>query len=256
MNETRTGSLNPDDAKLKGFFLDDADITIESVRYVNYDFQGNAKQPRLCLRLTIEGATYPEYLPIGWPSDYAPSPDGKRAVSVSDKAGKFRATDPGMRFITSAVECGFPKEKIGDDASVFDGLSCHVTRVPDENYKPKPGAPPPKRVPSVLLVTKILALPGEKPPAGEGENHRSGRAVNGPETPLAIKTRAAILHLGEVGKPLHRRDLFQGLMKSLASDPDLNQVVNLAYSDVFLSQPGQPWKYDSAADTITIEVPF
>ena len=245
MNETRTGSLNPDDAKVGGGFLDDADVVIDNVRYVIYDFQGKGKA-RLCLRLTLEGATYPEYLPIGWPTDYAPSDDGKRAVSVSDKAGKFKATDPGMRFIASAVESGFPKELIGDDASVFDGLSCHVTRVPDDNYKPKAGAPAPKRVPSVLLVTKILAMPGERVPAPDASTL----------TPLAIKTRAAILSLGDDGKAIHRRDLFQGLMKSLASDPDLNQVVNLAYSDVFLSQPGQPWTYNASTDTITINLPF
>lgn len=241
---TQTGSLNPDHARTSGGFLDDADITIESLRYVIFDFNGRG-MPRLCLRLGLtEGPA--EHLPIGWVTDYVPSDDGTRAVAVSDKAGKFRADSPGMRFIASAVESGFPKERLSDDASVFDGLACHVTRVKDDNYKPKPGAPAPKRPPSVLLVTRINALPGAPTPESETL------------TPVEVKARDVVSKLTKQTGTLARKDLFQGIMRELSADPDLNAVVQVAYSEAFLSRDDQPWSYDAQTETVTEleDVPF
>ena len=51
-DQTKTGSLNPDNARQGGGFLDDVDVTLQAVRYVHYDFQGKGKA-RLCLQLTF-----------------------------------------------------------------------------------------------------------------------------------------------------------------------------------------------------------
>ena len=150
-----------------------------------------------------------------------------------------------MQFIQSCVEAGFPKDQLSDDASIFDGMRVHLSRVKDKSYKPKPGMPPPKREPSVLLVTKIHSLPWDAPEAP---------ATNG-LTPIEQKAQTAIEQLTRQKGTIHRKDFFQALMVTLSGDPDLNAIIQTAYSEPFLSRADQPWSYNPATDTVTEDDP-
>jgi len=250
-------SLRPSDAQA-GAFLDDVDVTLKECRFVVWDYMGKASKPSTALKITMEdpdSITHEQYYSAGDPDKVLPSPDGKTLIPQAGATGLNNNTNA-LAFISSIINAGFPEDKLGSDASVFDGLGAHVNQVAQPKRQ---GLKDQKEGKTYLLVTKITRLPWEAAPAkvakGAPVAKPSPAPVAGPrpvqppmsqagqpgggngDGVLTEKARATVISiLTEKGGTVPRSKLSQEAFRLLASDPDRNAIVKLVYDDAFLQQ--------------------
>jgi hypothetical protein len=216
-------------------------------------------KPTTSLKITMEdndGLTHEQYYSAGDPSKVQPSADGKTLVPQAGATGLNNNTNA-LAFISSIINAGFPEDKLGSDASVFDNLGAHVNQVAQPV---RAGLKDQKEGKTYLLVTKITRMPwtaAEAKPAKGAPAAKSGgpRPVNtSPVAPpvnitpapaqsansneeLVEKARVTVISiLTEKGGTVPRSKLSQEAFRLLSSDPDRNAIVKLVYDDTFLQQ--------------------
>lgn len=254
MVEARKGvSLNPDDF-VAGGLIDDVTATWKTARFAMFDYGGKSTGgPAPCLKLELvgdDGTEYdPQYYSVGNAKDWEPSPDGKTLIPVGNATALRQSTNASILF-QSLVNAQFPKDKISDDVSMFDGLVCHMIQVAAPKragLEPTPRADGRVFEKTLLVVDKIIKLPWEKTKgkaAGGG-----GKAAAKVDTPAADNAElegeavAAVLELLQDGE-IPRKNLPVKIMQVRAKHPQRNAILALFYSDVFLGREGQPWKYE------------
>jgi hypothetical protein len=244
-------SLRPSDAQAGGF-LDDIDVTLAECRFVIWDYMGKAA-PAVALKVSMEeadGITHEQYYSAGDPSKVTPSPDGKTLIPQAGATGLNNNTNA-LAFIASIVNAGFPEDKLGSDASVFDGLGAHVNQVAQPK---RAGLKDQKEGKTYLLVSKITRLPWDAVPTKPAKGAPVAKsAAPGPRPVAAVpspapangtptdamveKARVAVMSiLAEKGGSIPRAKLSQEAFRLLSSDPDRNAIVKLVYDDGFLTQ--------------------
>jgi hypothetical protein len=260
-------SLRPSDAQT-GAFLDDIDVTLKECRFVTWDYMGKAN-PSTALKVTMEepdGITHEQYYSAGDPSKVTPSPDGKTLIPQAGATGLNNNTNA-LAFISSIINAGFPEDKLGSDASVFDGLGAHVNQVAQPK---RAGLKDQKEGKTYLLVTKITRLPWDAKPAklpkGAPAGPRpvapvpaaapvaSAAPANGtPTNEMIEKARVTVISiLTEKGGSVPRSKLSQEAFRLLSSDPDRNAIVKLVYDDGFLTQSVADGVFAFDGTTVTL----
>jgi hypothetical protein len=265
-------SLRPSDAQAGGF-LDDLDVTLREARFVIWDYMGKAN-PAVALKVTMEeadGITHEQYYSAGDPNKVTPSPDGKTLIPQAGATG-LNANTNALAFIGSIINAGFPEDKLGSDASVFDGLGAHVNQVAQPK---RAGLKDQKEGKTYLLVTKITRLPWDAPAPkaakGAPVNRSAAPAAgprpvtpapaaapavpsNGAATPEMIeKARGTVISiLTEKGGSVPRSKLSQEAFRLLSNDPDRNAIVKLVYDDGFLTQSVAEGVFAFDGQTVTL----
>jgi hypothetical protein len=213
-----------------------------------------------------------QYYSMGNANDWIPSEDGGSLVAVG-KATAIRLSTNGGLFLKALVDAGFPADQLGSDISVLDGLQAHVMQVPAPVRK---GLVQKKREdgkdfgpPTILVVSEIIALPGEKKkPAGAPKGKTAaapkkaapkkapGKATPGQKAAaedggdVESKATAVILEvLGELGT-ITKKELPGKIFQMRKDDPDRNALVQKVFDDAFLA--GGPWVYDPADGTLVM----
>ena len=253
-------SLNPENFTEGGGLIDDVDVVFEECRFEIFDYQGKSTPvPALKVAMTsedIEGVME-QYYSMGSANDWIPSDDGTQLVAVG-KASNIRMTSNGGIFLKALIDAGFPVEDLGDDISALDGLQAHVIQVPAPKRSMKKTKDQEEREakfgpPTLLVVSEIVALPGEKKvPAGAPKKTSAKKAA--PKKAAAKKEKAApdgdveasavagiLAILAEVGT-IAKKDLPSKIFQTMKDDPDRNAIVKVAFDDEFLSNG--PWEYD------------
>lgn len=149
----------------QGGLIDDIDVEIMDAVFCEYDYAGSIDHNILALGLSLrdgEGKTYDQYYSAGELTYFVPSDDGAMAVPVADKQ-LLTDTCNAWKFLMSLIECGFPVAALetGNIKNLI-GMQVHVKQF----GQPKRqglirGGKNPDREPTVLLVTEILAMPGQ-----------------------------------------------------------------------------------------------
>jgi hypothetical protein len=255
-------SLRPSDLQHSTGLIDDADLTVKEARFLLYDYNGTIQNATLALGLILvddEGKEYEQYFSAGDPKHFVPSKDGKRAIQVGQKTGLNDNSNFAM-FIMALVNAGFPEDQLSDDVSAFEGLYAHWNRQaqPERSGLAQGQKQAEKgREKSVLVPTKILAMPGEaKKGAAKGKTAATAKAApskaNGSSTTApaddldSAATDAVLTVLGDAGGSLEKVKLSPALFKQLAKDPNRNKIVQIAFRDDFLGAEDKPWNYDGS----------
>lgn len=253
-------SLKPSDAVAGGGGIDDVDVRIKSCRFRAWDYNGQLPSPVLGLSvdfelLTPEGGEANQVYSAGEMKHFVPSQDGREAVPVGGKTGLNENTNA-MLFLMSLVNSGFPESKIGDDVSVFEGTECHVNQVPQPK---RPGMSAQDKSKNVTVVSKIHKMPWEAakgtvaaPAKAKASTKATAPAVaqqsasaSGNGQAVTDKAEQAVISiLSAKGGSIAHTAIAGEAFKLLASDPDRNEAVKLAYSKEFLGAEGKPWTFD------------
>jgi len=248
-------SLNPESFTEGGGLIDDVDAIFKSCSFEMFDYNGKVIPPVPSLRadLEVDGEEVTQYWSMGSAQDWMPSDDGMQLIAVGKVTG-IRASSNGGIFLKSLIDAGFPVDKIGSDISAINGMQAHLIRVPAPKragLKKTPRADGREYDDTILTVSEILALPGEKKnPAGKPKATPKGKPAaaakaaateedgGGEVEGKALEAVMAIL--AEAGS-IAKKDLPAKIFQTMKADPDRNAVVKLVFDDKFLSNG--PWEY-------------
>jgi len=273
MTNTKHGgvSLRPEDAGEGGLF-DDVTVRIEKARFESFNYQGKSvAAPGIVLGLKDinDESDYEQFYSMGSAKDWTPSEDGTELLYVGSAENPFiRKSTNGMHLITSIIDSGFPPEDFYADVSAFEGMVCHMQRIPApkrSGIAKKTGPDGKEYADTILVVDKIVTLPGEaesKPkakaagaPAGAkkstGKKGASAKkkASVADDSSLADKATAYLIEqLAENPDGVQKKDLPVMFVSHFKTDADRNKLVNLVYADEFLANG--PWTYEGSTITL------
>jgi hypothetical protein len=292
-------SLNPANFS-QGGLVDDVDILVVDARWCYFNYDGKGPEA-LALGVEIEElqvgadgkkAKHEQYFSAGDREYFRPSqmavdgiPDGGILIPTKDRKQINQNTNA-AQFLSSAVACGFPIDRL-DEMTITDaivGAVFHVNRMPQpkragliKNKRMVTGQAEgqAERESTVLVVTKIVALPGQVPIAQTQAQSVPAAAVGRmpvqvqpvridiPAMPTAsnpnpIPTNGAAMNeidwlcmttlvdiLVEAGGQLAKKDLPGPAFRRLMNHPHKGVAVPRIYSDEFLSTC-QGIKFDGA----------
>src|SRR5229473_6913450 len=144
----------------KGGKVPDGDYVIKSVTCEMFDYGGTVEAgPALCFVFEADGQTHEQYYSAGKAERLVPSDDKRRMVHPRGEAATWSEGSNASLMLSSLMKSGFPTAKLtGDDVTVFNGTRVTITAVAQQ----KRGLANEKEGKVISLVTKVLALPGEK----------------------------------------------------------------------------------------------
>lgn len=261
MTEQQYVSINPD-TFVQGGLIDDVDAILNSVRFCEFDYEGKSDKV-LALKVdftTPDGEAHCQYYSAGDLKRFQPTDDGKHIVPVAGATSLVLSSNA-SQFFTSLSNAGFPKNKLGTDVSVLDGLGVHLRRIAQAERKGLVKKEGDDRQKTILVVDKVLFLPGEKPTftvgsgttLSKGAPAGAGKSVGAPaasasapaSADISEKTTGYILQvLTENGGNFNKSSLPTALFKLLtaAKDPDQPKVLNTAFRPDWIGGADRPWK--------------
>jgi hypothetical protein len=259
-------SLKPSDQQ-QGGILDDMDVDLKSLTFVEYDYNGKADKPTLALLVVMgdsEGTDHDQYFSAGDLSRFQPSPDGKYAVAVAGAKG-LSTTSNAALFLKSIVDQGFPEDRITHTVEPFEGANVHVVRVPQPKRSGLVQAEG-ERERTVLVVSKINRLPWEKQggkpaarpqaasisrptAAGAGKSTSAPAAATNGENDLTEEAQGIMLQLLEAkGGEVAKKGIAPGVFKLLAGNPARAELLKTLTDEEFLlsGAEGGLWAYENS----------
>lgn len=241
-------SLRPSEA-VAGGLIDDINAKITDAKFLMYDYNGKSERgasPALGLELELEdGTKHESYYSAGDAKYWAPSEDGKTLVPTGDKSSLTNSCKL-VIFLTELVNAGFSEDKLASgDISVLIGLQAHFMRKADKERKGLVRKED-SREQSTLVVSKIIAMPGEKAPVA------AAKPVAGQPTGVAqqaapaaadvdgetIEVLQAVLAAegGSIAKNKVSQAVFKLLTKDHAHFAKRTAITQRAFNDAFLKQ--------------------
>lgn len=267
MTAAAIGALIRPDAMVTGGLVDDIDVTLSSVRFVLYDYDGKVAEAVLALHVKMtddDGTEYDQYYSAGDSKFFVPSKDGSMAMPVGSRTA-LSSSSNAAQFLISLVNAGFPQEQMEADVTIFETMKVHVNRV----AQPKrsgiiKNAGDNEREKTVLIVTRIIAMPGEepvkkggakagtttkaagstKPAAGKAAATKAAAPAASDDDLSAALTEVVTTALAEAGGTVTKKDITGIVFRAMKDHPGRNQAVKLVHTDDFLSSG--PWTYDGS----------
>lgn len=201
----------------KGGKVPDGDYVIKSVTCEMFDYGGTVEPgPALCFVFEADGSSHEQYYSAGKADRLIPSDDKKRMVHPRGEAATWSEGSNASLMLSSLMKSGFPTAKLtGDDVTVFNGTKVTITAVAQQ----KRGLANEKEGKVISLVTKVLALPGEK--AATRPTPTAGRApAASTSTTQPTSTASTVASNGELDNVA-----IQAVMQALEAAPDHNLKV-------------------------------
>lgn len=280
MSEVRYATFDPEGFAVGGGLLDDADVLLKEVGFQVYDYNGKGKETT-ALRVVMEdgeGKVHEQYYSVGDPSKFAASDDGSK-ILLTGTAASINAKSNFAQFAKSLIDSGVNRALLQtDDIRVIAGMRLHVNAVAQKDKDGKVVKNDGGFDRTLLLATKLIALPGEKPTTKAGAK-ATKPAAGAPATSKTAAPAAAAAEVSEEvadkavryialvatkqGGTVPRSKVsalvFQAAMQ--AKDADKAALPKLAFDPEFLTNnSGRPviegdnqffYEYDAATQVIS-----
>lgn len=276
-------SLRPSDQQAGGGLIDDVDVVLLSLRFVEWNYGGKIETPVPALYVKMqdaEGEEHEQYFSAGDAKFLMPSEDGLQILNRpgSNRSGLNDNANASI-FIASIVNAGFPEDKITNSIDCFEGLVAHVKRIaqPKRGGLINPGGGKPGREATVLTVESILSLPWEKsklptaaPKGAPATKAAAGKPNGQAGKPAAAPAKAAtsgaaldpalvekadgkILELladERFGDGIPKKSLSTEIFRVLNGDSDRKAIMGFVLKDEYLTRDDAPFNFDSDTGTI------
>lgn len=265
MSQTQAQALsfNPNDA-VQGGLLDAADVIVRAARICMWDYNGKAKATT-AIRVQFEdgdGKLHEQYYSIGDPERYVPSEDGTQVLPTNGATG-LNTSSNGYQFMKSLVDSGVPADFVTTDISKIDGIKLHVQQV----AQPKRAGLSDQKDRTILLATKLIALPGQSPVKGGSKGSANATAPAAAAASVSGDVAdKAIIYISQVlaanGGTVPRAKVSQLVFQAAntAKDSDKAALTKIVYDEKFLAEnSGRPvengtdvvaFEYDAASKTL------
>jgi hypothetical protein len=244
-------SLNPEDAKHGGGLISDLDLTVVESKFSLFDYGGKGTPtPALMLSLEDDDKNMHEQAwSAGSARMWLPGEDGDELVQTGTETQLSDSCNM-MFMLQSLVNAGFPKNLLASGkASVLKGLKAHWERVPAPARPGLKQEPRPEgREATILTVTKIISLPGEKAKGGKAA---AGKAAVGSkkaeESGGDLEGKAVEFVMAELTKAgdggLPKSKLATNVFNANKKDGDIQKIAAMIYKDDF--HAGKPWTVEN-----------
>lgn len=275
MSEVRYASFDPETFVGGAGLFDDGDVIVRNPRIQQFTFPGEKSFTATALVAEFEDAEGKlhenQVYAIGDTDKFAASDDGTKVLLIGT-AKNIHPKSSFAQFVTSLINSSVPKSLFQtDNIKVLDGLRIHVTAVPlkDKNDKVLKNAKGYDR--TILLATKLIALPGQAPAGAKATKATAGTKAAPATAPAAEVSDdladKAVRYLsviaGEQGGSVARAKVstlvFQAAMK--AKDDAKQALMKVVFDEGFLTaNSGRPvvegdtafaFEYDAATKVIS-----
>ena len=262
-------SFNPDDCIEGGGLLDDVDVKVLDAQAVLFDYDGKQDVPSPGVLFTFDaGGEKPavQFISIGGSNqDWAPNEE-KTGFKAIGKRTALTKTCNYLVFVSSAINCGFPKDQVKNDVRVWVGMECHLERIAMERkgLEKKDS----DKQSFAYIVTKIHKLPGGK--ASDGSKSGGSKASGGSskkadevsqelkdktiENVVRLLTSEKVTAKYPDGVPKSKLGPMIYTDPELKGDNDKTAMVNLIGREDFHTGEGIPWNYDKDSGKLILDV--
>jgi len=280
MSEVRYATFDPETFVAREGLLDDADVIVRNPRFGHFTYPGTSTTTTALIVDLEDGEAKLHNQPysVGQPDKFSPSDDGAKVLLT----GTATSIDPKSNFalfVKSIINSGVPAKFFQtDDIKGIEGLRIHVKAQVQKDRDGNAIKNTKGYDRTVLLATKLIALPGQAPAAGAPA---AGAKVSAPAGAKAPKAPAAPAAAAEVSDELRDKVIryvaqvadaqggtvlrskvstlsYQAAMK--ANDADKQAVMKLSFDESFLTDntgrmveadgKSYAFEYDAAAKSI------
>jgi len=243
-------SIKPSSFTDGGGLIDDVDATLTDIRYVMYDYDGKADEPVPVAKTVwdVDGEEQTVMYSVGGSGDFQPNDTGLALESLRSRSNLTKTSKYAM-FIMSLIAAGFPEPSMDDnDISCLNGTKVHLLRkaVEYKGISKKEG-----KDSNVLLVSKLISMPGEGVSAakGKGKGKAKGKAAAAPDGLEDLVVGEIQTLLINADGTLTKKDMLTALLKADAIKPAKAAALKMANDDGWLSGRGE---WSVADNTLTM----
>jgi len=243
-------SLNPETfTDGGGGLVNDVDGEFSNFRFMNINpsmagepVPGDA--PYLVADFTAENETYGLRWACGGAANWEVAADGKKMKAKGTQKGINKGSNLGI-FLASLYNAGFPKDKLGDDISILDGLQAHMIRVPEPERKGlnRPAAQP-GRERTIPTISRVIKLPWEKAAAPKpGAKKPAGKT---PSTSAELEKEVVgiiLTSLADNPEGIAKKDIIKSVVAQASTDTR-GAAMQMANNDTWLKGRTE-WAYDN-----------
>lgn len=283
MSEVQYASFDPETFVAGGGLLDDADVIVRNPRFASFTYPGTSSTTTALMTdlEDAEGKLHEQPYSVGDPQKFAASEDGQK-VLLTGTATSINAKSNFAEFAKSLVNAGVPRTLLQqasvEGVKVLDGLRIHVVAQVQKDKSGNAIKNSKGYDRTLLLATKLIALPGEQPKANQAASKPAAGAPKATKTAAAAPAVAsapvseeladkAVQYItqvaGEQGGSVARAKVstlvFQAAMKT--KDADKQRLTSLSFDEGFLTaNSGRPvqsgdvmvaFEYDAATKVIS-----
>lgn len=270
MSKQAFASLDPENFSTGSGLFDDVDGVVTGAHFTNeppdgYTADGNPLF--FVLEIQIDGADGPveqRYSMGGKAGDqFTVSDDGLGLIPEGPHSRLGASSKFGL-FMAALKTEGFPIASLGGEdgnMGALVGLRAHFNRIPDPERKglqQRPGQKEKKYPESTLVVTKIHALPGEKPatakkatttakPAAGKATSKPAAAPVADDEDIQVAEETLVVLLAANNGTIQKSKLPILAARELAKHPRRQEVSKLIYSEPFLLRQ-VAWTFDPSSN--------
>jgi hypothetical protein len=225
------GLINDVDGEFSGFVFDMRDLK-----------GGSNLNPYLCASFTAEGESYDMYWSCGGSANWEVGAGGKSLKAKGTQKGINKGSNLGI-FLASLYNAGFPKDKLGNDISILDGMQAHIIRVPEPERKGlnRPAAEP-GREKTIITVSKINKLPWDKSKGAKP----AGAKPKAPAASEALESEVVgiiLTALADNPEGIAKKDIIKSVVAQ-AESANRGAAMQMANNDSWLKGRTE-WAYDN-----------
>ena len=154
---------------VEGGLLNNVDVEVVESRFDTYDYGKGEAHNRTVLRWGMrklddtDGTLHQQYFSVGGEGNFAPSEDGTKLLSLGGRTN-INVNSNFAMLMASCEKAGVQKKHYAADISSFEGMQCHVSRIPDARNIPRGDMDveddgKPDRPKEVLVITNIIKAP-------------------------------------------------------------------------------------------------
>jgi hypothetical protein len=241
-------SLLPADAvEGAGLPLDDVDVIIKEARFALWNYNNTQAEGPALRVIFVDGEekSHEQYFSAGKIEKSVPSDDGKKLLPVSDASPKgLNKSTKAFTFLASLFNADPAVGTLlaDGDVSKLDGLRAHVIAAADKNDKGETIKNAKGYDRTTIVVSKIIALPGQTPKAAAAGKKAAAGAPAAPAAAAAagnaeLDAKVAEIVLGvlaEQGGTVARLKLSPLVFKAAGKESNKQAIVTRAFQEDFL----------------------
>lgn len=201
--------------------------------------------PYLVADFTTEDDTYGMRWSCGGAANWEIGAGGKSLKAKGAQKGINKGSNLGI-FLTSLYNSGLPKDKLGNDIEVLNGLQAHIIRVPEPERKGLQRAPRTdgREGPGIVTVTKVHKWPWEKSAAkGKGKTPAPGKQPAASDALDAEVVGIILTSLADNPEGIAKKDMIKAVVAQ-ASSENRGAAMQLANNDTWLKSKTE-WAYEN-----------